>query len=124
MDKAKLIIRILFGLMMLVFGLNKFLNFMPMPELPSAASNFMSALVESGYMMKVVGIVEVLAGILLLANKFVPLALVIIFPVMLNAFMFHLFLDLKGIPGALVAIAMNIFLFFAYKPSYEEVLRA
>ena len=124
MNKAKLIVRILLGLMLIVFGLNKFLQFMPMPPMSDAAGEFMGALGKSGYIMPIVAIVEIHAGILLLLNKYVPLALVILFPVLLNAFLFHLFLDLPGIGGAAVAIAMNTFLFFANKASHNELLNS
>jgi len=123
MKKIQLTIRVLLGLMLVVFGLNKFLNFMPMPPMPEAAGEFMGALAKSGYIMPLVAIVEILAGILILINKFAPLVLVILFPVLLNAFLFHLFLDVAGIGGALVAISMNIFLFFTYKESYKEILK-
>ena len=123
MNKAKLIIRILFGLMLVIFGLNKFLQFMPMPPMPEAAGVFMTALVTSGYLMVVVALVEIAAGVLLLVNKYQSLALVIVFPVILNAFLFHLFLDLPGIGGAAFAMAMNIFLFFANKESYKSILK-
>lgn len=124
MKKAKLVIRILLGLMLVVFGLNKFLQFMPMPPMPEAAGEFMGALMKSGYIMIVVAIVEVLSGVLLLANKYQPLVLVILFPVLLNAFLFHLFLDIAGIGGAAMAMAMNIFLFVANKESYSELFNA
>jgi putative oxidoreductase len=124
MNKAKLIIRILFGLMLVIFGLNKFLQFMPMPPMPEAAGEFMGALVKSGYLMFIVAIVEVVAGVLLLVNKYQSLALVVVFPVILNAFLFHLFLDLAGVGGAAVAMAMNIFLFFANKESYKSLFNS
>tara|TARA_R110002050_G_scaffold300586_1_gene470630 strand:+ start:3615 stop:3989 length:375 start_codon:yes stop_codon:yes gene_type:complete len=124
MKKAQLIIRILLGIMLVVFGLNKFLQFMPMPPMPEAAGEFMGALVKSGYLMAVVAIVEILAGILLLVNKYQPLTLVVLFPVLLNAFLFHMFLDIAGIGGAAMAIAMNIFLFVANKESYTELFKA
>jgi len=123
MKKAKLIIRILFGLMLVIFGLNKFLQFMPMPPLPEAASQFMAALVQSGYLMVVVAVVEVAVGILLLINKYQAFALVIIFPIMLNAFLFHLFLDIAGIVGAAMAITMNILLLYTNKGSYSNLLK-
>lgn len=123
MNKAKLIIRILFGLMLVIFGLNKFLQFMPMPPMPEAAGMFMGALVKSGYLMVVVAIIEIVTGVLLLVNKYQSLALVIVFPVILNAFLFHLFLDLPGIGGAAIAIAMNIFLFLANKESYRLLFK-
>jgi putative oxidoreductase len=124
MNKAKLIIRILFGLMLVIFGLNKLLQFMPMPPMPEAAGEFMGALVKSGYLMFIVAIVEVVAGVLLLVNKYQSLALVVVFPVILNAFLFHLFLDLAGVGGAAVAMAMNIFLFFANKESYKSLFNS
>ena len=124
MNKAKLIIRILLGLILVIFGLNKFMQFMPMPPLPEAAGEFMGALMKSGYIMVLVAIVEIVAGVLLLINKFKPLALVVVFPVLLNAFLFHLFLDLPGIGGVAVAIAMNVFLMFANKEAYNEILKA
>jgi putative oxidoreductase len=124
MNKAKLIIRVLFGLMLVIFGLNKFLQFMPMPPMPEAAGEFMGALVKSGYLMIIVAIVEVVAGVLLLVNKYQSLVLVVVFPVILNAFLFHIFLDLAGIGGAAIAMAMNIFLFFANKESYKSLFNS
>ncbi len=124
MSKAKTIIRVLLGLLVLIFGLNKFLQFMPMPPMSGAAGEFMGALVKSGYLMIIVAIIEIIAGILLLINKFQPLALVILFPVLLNAFLFHLFLDIGGIGAAALAIAMNIFLFFTNKESYSTILKS
>ena len=119
-----MITRILLGLMMLIFGLNKFLNFMPMPELPADAGEFMGALGKSGYIFPIVAIVEITTGILLLANKFKALALVVLFPVMLNAFLFHAFLDLPGIGAAALAITLNVFLMFTEKQSYAGILKA
>lgn len=124
MKTAKTIIRFLLGLMMFVFGVNKFLQFMPMPALPEGAGEFMGALAKSGYIMPIVGIVEIITGILLLINKFKALALIVLFPVMLNAFLFHLFLDIPGIGGAALAIIMNVFLMFGEKKSYGELLKA
>ncbi len=124
MKTVKTIIRILLGVMMLVFGLNKFLHFIPMPPHPEAAGEFMGALAKSGYIFPIVAIVEIGTGILLLINKYKALALVVLFPIMLNAFLFHLFLDLPGIGGAALAIIMNVFLMFTSKNSYSEMLKA
>ena len=123
MKKAQLISRILLGLILVIFGLNKFLQFMPMPPMPEAAGEFMGALVKSGYILVIVAIVEIATGVLLLLNKYVPLALVIVFPVLLNAFLFHLFLDIAGIGGAALSITLNVFLFFANKESYNTLLK-
>jgi putative oxidoreductase len=123
MKKAKLIIRILFGLMLVIFGLNKFLQFIPIPPMPEAAGEFMGALVKSGYLMLAVAIVEIVTGVLLLADKYKSLALIVVFPVILNAFMFHLFLDIAGIGGATFAFLMNIFLLFSNKEAYNSLLK-
>lgn len=124
MNKAQLIIRILFGLILLIFGSNKFLHFMPMPPMPEAAGAFMGALVDSGYLMTLVALVEIVAGVSILINKYKTLALVILLPVILNAFLFHLFLDLSGIAGSAVALMMNLFLMYANKESYRSLLKS
>ena len=116
--------RIIFGLILLIFGLNKFLDFLPPLEANDAANNFFGALINTGYMMSFIAITEIIAGILLFANKFVPLALVIIFPIMINAFLFHLFLDPGNIVPALLSISLNIILFFVHKRSYDGILSA
>ena len=121
MNKAQLIIRILFGLILVIFGSNKFLHFMPMPE---AAGAFMGALVDSGYLMTLVALVEIVAGVSILINKYKTLALVILLPVILNAFLFHLFLNLSGIAGSAVALMMNLFLMYANKESYRSLLKS
>ena len=123
MKKAAIIVRIILGLLVFIFGLNKFLQFIPNPPLPQEAAEFMSALINTGYLMNAVAVVEIVTGILLLSNRLVPLALVMLFPVLLNAFWFHLFLDPAGIAGAFVAMAMNHFLFFANKPSYIHLIK-
>lgn len=123
MKKATLIIRILLGLIGLIFGLNKFLQFMPTPPMPQPAGEFMGALVASGYLMVVVALVEIGTGIMLLTNRYQPLALVILFPVLLNALLFHIFLAPAGMGGALMATAMNIFLFYANLDSYRALLQ-
>ena len=124
MKTTKMIARILLGLMMLVFGLNKFLHFIPMPPHPGAAGEFMGALAKSGYIFPIVALIEIGTGILLLTKKFIPLALVLLFPVMLNAFLFHAFLDLPGIGAAAFAIILNGFLMFSEKQSYAAILKA
>ena len=123
MKIAKTIIRFLLAIMLIVFGLNKFLQFMPMPPLPDVAGAFMGALAASGYILPIVAIVEIGAGIFLLINKFKALALVVLFPVALNAFLFHVFLDLPGIGGAFFLIIMNVFLMFGEKDAYASLLK-
>ena len=93
--------RILMGLIFLVFGLNGFFMFIPAPKvvIPEAAMAFQGALMASGYMIKLVAGTQAIVGVLLLVNRFVPLAITLIAPVIVNIVAFHLFLDLPQIVG-------------------------
>lgn len=103
--KIEMVVRILLGLILLVFGLNKFLQFMPMPETTPEAGALMGAFMAVGYMFPLIAITEIVVGALLLINKVKPLALVMLVPLVVNILLFHIFLDPAGIgAGALVAI--------------------
>jgi putative oxidoreductase len=119
---AEKITRVLLALILVIFGLNKFFNFLSMPPMPEAAQGFMGALIETGYLMLFVAIIEIISGIFLLLNRYSTLILILIFPVLLNAFLFHLFLDLKGIGGALLTISLNIFLIVRSFDKYKILL--
>lgn len=124
-NKVELGVRILLGAMMVFFGLNKFTHWVQ-PPLEGEALDFMIQLSTAGggYIMKIVAIVEIVTGLLFLVGFFVPLAAVLLFPIMLNAFLFHLVLDPAGIGGAAVALLMNVYLFFAYKEVFSDLLKA
>ena len=99
-----LIARILLGLTFFVFGLNGFFNFMPAPPIPGQAGIFIGVLISSHYVLFVSG-VQVLTGALLLINQFVPLALILLAPVIANILVFHLTMQPSGIwPGVLAAV--------------------
>ncbi|MCE2780117.1 MAG: DoxX family membrane protein [Algoriphagus sp.] len=121
-ERVVKIIRVLLALILIIFGLNKFLNFIPLPPMPEAAQAFMGALIETGYLMVIVAIVEIIAGIFLLINRYSAFMLILIFPILLNALLFHLFLDLKGIGGALLTISLTIFLMVKAFDSYKILL--
>ena len=123
MTKTKNILSIIYGLFLLTFGLNGFLNFFPLPEMTEEAGTFAGSLDQTGYIFPIVGALQVIVGILLIVNKFRPLILIVIFPIILNAFLLHLFLDPAGIAGSLVAIILNVFLFIANKESYKYVFQ-
>lgn len=116
---------VLLGLIFFVFGLNKFLHFMPPPELPAEAGAFMGALQDTGYFFPMLAIVEVVSGALLLARRFVPLALVLLAPVVVNILVFHLALAPSGLPIALVVVLLEAYLgLVTYRSSFGEVLAA
>jgi len=114
--------RILFGLNFLINGLNPFLNFYQLPTPSSEASALADALVNSGYLFLVVKIVEIIVGLLLLINRFVPLALIVIFPISLNIFMFDTILEPTAAPIGILVLALNIYLCFAYIRFYRPFL--
>ncbi len=107
------IARYLLGIIMLVFGANKFFNFMPMPPLPDDAGAFMGALGGSGYVFPILGVVYIIAGLCLVLNKAVPLALIMIVPVSINIVAFHLKFDPAGVGAAALVALLNILLMYA-----------
>jgi putative oxidoreductase len=113
MKIVALIARILVGLVFLVFGLNGFLNFIPVGQLPSGlAGQFVTALLQSHY-VQVVCAFEVAGGALLLINRYVPLGLVILGPIIVNILLYHLLLFHMGVGIAIVvAILWGIVAFY------------
>lgn len=116
------IARYLLGIILFVFGLNKFLQFLPAPEMAGAPAEFFGALIATGYMMPLIAIAEIVSGALLLSNRFVPLALVLVAPVTVNILLFHLVLDIASIPVGGLAFLMNLYLLFTYKKYYDPML--
>ncbi|MBN8541086.1 MAG: DoxX family membrane protein [Deltaproteobacteria bacterium] len=91
-QKVTLGCRLFLGLVFFVFGLNGFLNFIPVPpEMPEKAMKMMQAFMESGYFMQVVKGTEVIGGLMLLTGRFAPLGLIILAPVTVQIFLFHAF---------------------------------
>ncbi|HMF75108.1 MAG TPA: hypothetical protein VK604_05550 [Bryobacteraceae bacterium] len=108
---AAVIARILLGVMFFVFGLNGFLQFIPAPPPPGAAGVFVGALFSSHFYVLIFG-TQLIAGILLLLNQFVPLALVLLAAVIANILVFHITMQPSGLgPGLLAAILWVILAF-------------
>lgn len=123
-EKTNMGIRIILGLLLVVFGVNKFAQFMPFSPMPEPAVNFITSLVKTGYMMPAIAIIEIAVGLLLLANRYVALALLLLAPIAINIILFHLFLDLKGIAGGLVVFTAMIYLMYLNKEKYQTLLQA
>jgi putative oxidoreductase len=121
-SKVFLVLRILLGLFVLVFGLNKFIEFLPAPEgMSEDAMTYFGALVNSKTMV-LVAILEIVAGLALILNKFGALLALILMSVSLNAVLFHAVLDPGNIAGALVLLALNITVIIGYKDKYRALL--
>ncbi len=112
------------GLMFFVFGLNGFLHFMPRPKgpMPEGAVSFFGALMKTGYMMPLIFGTQTIVGALLLSNRFVPLALALIAPVIVNIVAFHAFLSPSGAYMAGVVLVLEVYLAWAYRKAYLPML--
>src|ERR1700722_18474823 len=121
MKITTLIARILLGLLFLVFGLNGFLHFIPMPPPSGLAGQYIGALFVSHYLVFVFS-VQVIGGALLLANRFVPLALILLGPVLVNILLFHSLMAPEGLPMALFATVLWAILFYSVRRAFAGVL--
>ena len=120
MKIAVLVARILLGLMFLIFGLNGLHDFMHMPMPTGPAGQYMGVLFVS-HDLTVVFLLEVVGGLLLLIGQFVPLALVLIGPVLFNILLFHAFLLPAGIPPALLATLLWFIVFFGHRSAFAGI---
>jgi uncharacterized membrane protein YphA (DoxX/SURF4 family) len=116
--------RVLLGLLFFVSGLNGFLNFLPQPSapLPAGAIAFVGALVATGYMFPLIMATQLIAGVLLLWNRFVPLALALLAPLLVNSLAFHIFLEPSGRPIAFIVLALELYLVWVYRMAYTPML--
>ncbi len=121
---APLVVRGLLGFIFFVFGLNGFLQFIPQPPPPAAAGAFFGALAATGYMLPLIMSAQVVAGALLLANRFVPLALALLAPVIVNIVLFHVMLAPGGIGVALVVLALELAAAWMYRSAFASMLHA
>lgn len=116
--------RVLLGVVFFVFGLNGFLGFIPQPPMPDRAGAFMGALAATGYMFPLIKGVEVIAGAMLLSNRFVPLALALLAPNVVNIVLFHSVLAPGGLVVALVVLALELLAAWSYRDAFAPMLSA
>ncbi|HEY5938302.1 MAG TPA: hypothetical protein VIU61_26805 [Kofleriaceae bacterium] len=116
--------RWLLGLAFLVFGLNGFLNFLPAPTeaIPDDAMAFFGGLMKTGYMFPLIKGTEVAVGLALVTNRFVPLSLVVLAPVMVNIVLVHAFLVSSGTGIVLVLLALTLYLAWVHRAAYRPLL--
>jgi len=123
-SKVFMVLRIVLGLFVLVFGANKLYpgGFLSMPEMSADAGAYFGALVSTKTLM-LVAIVEVVSGLALILNKYGALMSVILMSISVNAVLFHLTLDPGGIGGAAVLLVLNIIVLYGYKDNYKDLLK-
>ncbi|NME66994.1 DoxX family membrane protein [Flammeovirga aprica] len=120
--KATMAVRYLLALMMIVFGLNKFLNFIPMPPASKEVAQVFGALMLMG-ILPIVGILEIVGGLLLATKIAVPATLVVLGAIGFNAVLFHATLDPAGIGGSIAFLGMVIYLAYVYRSKFAPLFR-
>jgi putative oxidoreductase len=120
---ASVIARYLAGVIFLVMGLNGFLNFIPLPPPGGTAGQFMGALYVSHYLW-VIFAFQVIAGVLLLVNRYVPLAVAILAPVLVNILTFHALMAPSGFPLALFVALLWIVIFVEVRPAFSGLFQS
>ncbi len=117
-------VSILFGLMFINSGLNKFFNYMPMPkDLPENLMRVMTAFMEVGWLMPLIAVAEIVGGVLFITNKYRALGAIIIFPVMVGILLTHIVNAPSGLPVALVLLAINLWVIIENREKYLPMIR-
>jgi putative oxidoreductase len=117
-----LIARLLLGLIFVVFGLNAFLQFLSMGPMPTGpAGQFIGALFQSHYLWAV-AVFQILGGLLMFVNRFVPLGLVILGPIIVNILLYHFLLNIGGVALAIVVTVLWFIVFYGYRRAFDGIL--
>ena len=122
-NKILTVLCILFGLMMINAGLNKFLNYMPMPEMSEEMAEIMGAYVTIGWIFPLVAIVEIIGGLLIAIPKTRALGAIVILPVMVGILVHHLVLDPSTLGMAFVLLAINLWAIIANIKKYLPLIK-
>lgn len=124
MKTAATISRYLLGLLFTVFGLNGFLHFIPQPSPTSqAAIQYLTVLSASHYFV-LIFLMQLVAGLLLLVNRFVPLALTMLAPILVNVLLFHSLMDPAGLPVSALATILWLVVFLSVRPAFAGLFQA
>jgi len=114
--------RILLGLTLISGGINNFLVRNPVSNPTPEADRFLTFLNETGYMLQAVAITEITVGILLLSGRFIPLALALFAPILVNILLFHVFIQFAGVEAALLATALYAYLVYLHRDRFSDIL--
>ena len=120
MKIVSLIARLLMGLEFTVFGLNGFLHFIPMKLPEGVAGQFLGAMFESKYVYAV-AVLQLVGGVLLLVNRYVPLALTLLGPVIVNILLFHLLMEPQGLPIAIITAVLWFLVFWEVRSAFAGI---
>lgn len=117
-------VSLLFGLMFINSGLNKFFNYMPMPkDLPESMMKLMTAFMDIGWLMPLIAVVEITGGLLFITNKFRALGAIMIFPLNIGIILTHAVSAPSGLPIALVLLAINLWVIIENREKYLPMIK-
>ncbi|KHJ36710.1 DoxX [Pedobacter glucosidilyticus] len=123
-SKILFVLSLLFGLMFINAGLNKFFNYMPMPEdIPEAMVKLMAAYTTIVWLMPLVAVVEIIGGVLIIIPRFRALAAIMVLPITVGILLTHIFNEPSGLPIAIAFFAVNIWLLFEYREKYMPLVK-
>ena len=116
--------QIIVGFLLIMFGLNKFLQFLPMVPMAPQMGEFMTSLYKTGYIFPISGVIQTVAGLAFILNKFTSLMAVLVMPIMINALLSHLFLDPSGSAAAAIIVLALIIIMVKQKDAYVKIFKA
>ncbi len=123
MKHLPMLARVLLGLIFAVFGVVGLFELGPQPEMGEEAGAFMGAIMDTGYLWPVIKVTEIVCGVLLILGIFVPLALVVLAPVVLNILLFHIFLAPEGVAIGIAAVVLGLYVAHQHRDSFSAVLQ-
>lgn len=122
-NKILFVVSLLFGLMMINAGLNKFFHYMPMPDdIPMRMKKVMSALLEIGWLLPLVAVIEILGGVLVITNKFRGLGAIMLLPIMVGILLTNIFTTPSGLPLAIALFVINLWILWENKEKYARMV--
>ncbi len=122
--KVILVVSILFGLMFINAGLNKFFNYMPMPDdVPQGLMDLMGAFMTIGWLLPLIAVVEIIGGVLFMTNRFRALGAIVILPVMVGIVLTHIVNAPSGLPIAMVLFAINLWVIIENRDKYAPLFK-
>ncbi len=124
MKIAMIIVRTLMGLLFLFASITFLFNLFPIPPMTGTVKTFNEGLASVGYFFPLLKVTELVCGIAFVVGRFVPLATVVVAPIIVNIFFFHAFVDRTGLPVAIFLVLANSFVAYYYRASYAGLLTA
>lgn len=123
-NKILTVVSVLFGLLLINGGLNKFFNYMPVPDdIAEEMLKDMNAIVEISWLMPLIALAEITGGLLIIFPKTRAFGAVVVFPVMVGVLLTHIFVDPSGLPIALVIWAILLWILFENREKYKHLFK-